>query len=346
MGKEIEKKENEEGVNEDWLDDTDAELPEELQEGKKSGKPPQNTLKKKIALKVRDWAGGKDVKFKAALDDTVGEAFVKAAEALDKSLLPPPPNAPLDLLRVKLRNGQWSAPFADFDEPLWLFLLRGFKRHFAVEYLLIVKINTQWGVAPSENATPRELLSAFGMDAQEFSLYTLDGSEPLPVDTPLSLERGDKFEAQKDGRYGAADSGAGGCRTRPRGSQTIEEDAEILEKAGVKARLHLQGGQKYVEIRAVKIPSPPWGKAETNILIAVPATYPSGGLDALYIEMPITHSSGSIPYQQQTLQVDGRTWMLISWHYHESRPWNPLHDDLASHIEHCRGFFLTRGVKQ
>ena len=69
MGKEIENKKNEE-VNQGWLDDVDAELPEELQEGKKSGKPPQNVLKKKITLKVRDWTGGKDVKFKAALDDT------------------------------------------------------------------------------------------------------------------------------------------------------------------------------------------------------------------------------------------------------------------------------------
>ena len=325
-------------------DNIDADLPDELAGSKQHGKLPQNLLKKKVSLKVRDWNGEKDVKFKAVLTDNLGEVFVNAAEALGKALLPPAPLAPLDLLRFKLQNSTWSEPITNFDEPLWLALLRGFKRYFAVEYRLVIKVNTQWGVAPSGSVTPRELLTAFGMSAQEFSLYTPEGSEPLPPDTPLSLERGDRFEAQKDGRYGL-DAAVKGRRV-PRGSQSIEEDVTMLKEAGVSSRLHLSGGQKYVEVEKVNIPSPPWGKTETNILITVPATYPTGGLDALYIELPITHTSGSIPYQQQTIQVDGRTWILISWHYHPTRPWNPLHDDLASHVEHCRGYFLTRGVKQ
>lgn len=346
MSKEIETNEtNDIPDNSVWIDDIDSDLPDEIAEGKKNGKLPQKLLKTVILLTVRDWTAKKEFKFKAALGDTLGEIFVKASQVLGKELLPPGPGAPLDLLRCKMRKNEWSDPITDFDEPLWLALLRGCKRRFAIEYLLVVKVNTQWRVAVSDQMTPRDLLSLFGMDAQEFSLYSMDGSEPLPVDVPLELKRGDRFEAQKDGRYG---SGAGTERMRKpaRGSQTIEEDIEAAQEAGIKARLLNVNGQKYVEVQEIDIPSPPWGKTTAGILVAVPATYPSGGLDALYVELPLTHSSGTIPYQQQAIQIDGRDWMLISWHYHQNHPWNPLSDDLETHIQHCRGFFLTRGVKQ
>jgi hypothetical protein len=328
--------------SEAWLDDVDSDLPSELAESQKTGTLPSNILKKKLMLRARDWAGGKDVKFKVALDDSLAEVFSKAADVLGKPLLPPAPRPPLDVLHIEMRGGGWIL-VTDLNEPLWVALLRGGKRHLAIEYKLVVKINSQWGLAPSAEATPRQLLAAFGMDAQEFTLYAVDGNEPLPVDTPLGIKRGDRFEAQKDGRYGST---VFLKEKVARGSQTIEDDVAAVNAAGGKARLLNPGGQIYVEACGLEIPVPPWGSKRAAILIAVPATYPSGGLDAFYLKLPMTHSSGSIPYQQSVIHVDGHDWMLISWHYHESRPWNSLHDDLESHIQHCRGFFLTRGVRQ
>ncbi len=325
-----------------WLDDIEADLPEKISAGRAHGKLEHDILQKKIRLGVRKWPDGHEVHFKAALGDPLGKVFAKGAEALGEPLLPPAPQTPLDSLRYRKKHGEWSEPLTNLDQPLWLALAHGVSRHLGIEYELTVKINTRWGVASSPSATPRELLTSFGMNPQEFSLYTVDGVEPLPPDTPLSLQRGDCFEAQKDGKYGSTVS----VSRAPRGTQTIEDDVEAANETGVTARLIAVGMQKYVEVRDISVPSPPWGNGEANILIAVPATYPSGGLDAFYLGLPFTHSSGSVPNQQSTVSIDGRNWVLISWHYHETRPWNPLQDDLTTHIQHCRGFFLKRGIRQ
>jgi hypothetical protein len=332
----------EKGLGDDWFENVDADVPEELSAGQAHGRLADHLQKKQIKLGVRRWPDGHEARFKAALVDTLGEVFSKGAKALGEPLLPPSPQAPLDALRYLQRRSEWSDPLKKLDQPLWLALVHGVTRHLGIEYKLSVKINTRWGIAPSVTATPRELLTSFGMNPQEFSLYTVDGVEPLPADTPLSLQRGDCFEAQKDGKYGSTLVVSRALR----GSQTIEDDIEAANGAGETARLVAVGSQKYVEVRDIGVPSPPWGNVRANILIAIPATYPSGGLDAFYVELPFTHSSGPIPNQQSTVSIDGRNWALISWHYHETRPWNPLQDDLTTHIQHCRGFFLKRGIRQ
>jgi hypothetical protein len=327
---------------EDWLDTLDTAMPEDVVSAAKSGRLKEAHHEKKIKLGVRSFPNGEEVPFRAKLTDTLGAVFAAGAELLGEPLLPPPPHKPLDVLRYLKHRGEWSEPVTDLEQPLWLSLSQAVSRHLGIEYQLVIKINTRWGIAPSASATPRELLTSFGMSPQEFSLYTVDGVDPLPPDTPLSLQRADCFEAQKDGKYGSMMS----VNRRLRGSQTIEDDIELANYAGQIARLITVGNQKYVEVTNVDVPSPPWGDRKVSILVAVPATYPSGGLDAFYLGLPCTHSSNSIPKQQQIVSIDGRSWALISWHYHESRPWNPIQDDLITHIQHCKGFFLTRGVRQ
>lgn len=326
-----------------WIEDLDAESPEAIAESKKHGRLPEKAKHIKVQVGFREFPDGHEVKFKASLTDTLREVFERGAKALGETLLPPGSDEPLDRLRTRKRHGNgWSDPISKLERPLWLALAEGITRHFGVEYVLAVKINTKWGVAPSASMTPRELLTSFGLDPSQYSLYRPDGIDPLPADTPLSLKREDMFEAQKDGRYGSSAKSS-----RPaRGSQTIEDDVAALKGAGLEARLLTFGGQKFVEVKGIPAPSPPWSPDKLTILVAIPATYPAGGLDAFYIEMTARHASGSIPYQSQTAQIDGRNWALISWHYTDCRPWNALHDDIFSHIEHCRGALLGRGVKQ
>ncbi|MGB7202172.1 MAG: E2/UBC family protein [Pyrinomonadaceae bacterium] len=296
-----------------------------------------------VNLTARVWEKNNDVNFKAKLDDTLGEVLEKAGKALGEKILPPEPAAPLDLLRGRLHNGQWSDPITDLSQLLGRALKERFDKHFAVEYMLVVKINALWGISPTNTPTPRQLLAAFGMDASEFTLYPPDSSEPYPVDRPIKVRRGQKFEAQKDGRYG---DGVPTTVKKPRGTQTIEDDVNNYNEAGAQARLLSFDNQIYVETNLSNIPSPPWSSDKADILIAIPATYPTGGLDAFYIKMPMGHASGDIPRKQNIVQIGSDQWLLISWHYHPSKPWNPTQDDLATHIEHCRGFFLTRGVRE
>ncbi len=321
-----------------WVEDLDAELHEAVIAAKGHGRLPEWAKGLKAHLGIRELPDGEEIKFAAGLSDTLRQVFDDGAKALGKPLLPPGGAQPLDILRCRERHGhRWSEPLTNLEQPLWLALAHGCTRHFGIEYVLAVKINTRWGIAPSANATPRELLTSFGFDPTEFSLYRANSADLLPPDTPLSIKRGDMFEAQKDGRYGAQPV---------RGSQTIEDDLKAAQEAGINARLFIEGGQKYVEARDLAIPSPPWSRDRVSIIVAIPATYPTGGLDAFYLEQTVTHANGSIPYQQGTATIDGRPWALISWHYATNRPWNPRQDNLASHIEHCRGYFLKRGVSQ
>lgn len=133
-------------------------------------------------------------------------------------------------------------------------------------------------------------------------------------------------------------------KTPPRGLQTIKDDVVAAAAAGFQTRILSAQGQRYIEARGLAIPSPPWSSGEATILIAIPETYPRGGLDAFYLEQGVTQE-GKVPYQQSVTTIDGRSWGLISWHYADGRTWNPRHDDLASHIAHCHGFFLSRGVR-
>lgn len=330
-----------------WADDPHAELPSELLAGQKHGRLPEKFKAVKVTVSVRELPDGKRYQFKAKLTDTLRQVFEQGAQELGKPLLPPPPTSPLDTFHCRKRgNNEWSEPLTELDRPLWLALAQGCTRRFGIAYVLAVKINTKWGVAPSEHVTPRELLTSFGFDPAQFSLYCADSADLLPPDTPLAIQRGDMFEAQKDGRYGSAPAPAPASARPLRGSQTIEDDIAHIQEAGVEARLLNIGAQKYVELSGLKTPTPPWHSGSATILITVPATYPLAGLDAFYLELPFGHSSGSIPYQQQVANLDGRTWALISWHYASNKQWEPRHDDLASHIEHCRGFFLRRGVTQ
>lgn len=338
--KESEVIEPQQGIH--WVEAVDAELPAEILTSSSRDKLNEKFLRERIRLGVRRWPDGCEVFIKVALRDTVGEVFDKAADVLGEPLLPRAPQVPLDSLRYRARDGKWSEPLAKLDQPLWLALAHGVTRHFGVEYKLVIKINARWGIAPSESATPRELLTSFGMNPNEFSLYTVDGTDPLPPDAPLALRRGDCFEAQKDGKYGSEIA----VSRVIRGSQSIEDDIEVVNHSERIAELRTVGNQKYVEVRNLSVPSPPWGTGVADILVAVPTTYPTGGLDAFYLGLPFSHSSGSIPNQQQIITLDGRNWALISWHYHEGRPWNPLQDNLETHIQHCRGFLLTRGVRQ
>ena len=186
--------------------------------------------------------------------------------------------------------------------------------------------------------TPRELEILFGLDPTQYSLYYANSAELLPPDVPLQLKRGDCFEAQKDGKYGFQ------RKVPPRGLQTVDDDVASVVATGLRAQVVTSEGQRYVEVRGLGIPSPPWSCDAATILIAVPETYPKGGLDAFYLEQNVTQN-GNVPYKQSVATIDGQSWHLISWHYADGKAWHPNHDDLASHIAHCRGFFLTRGVQ-
>ena len=125
----------------------------------------------------------------------------------------------------------------------------------------------------------------------------------------------------------------------------IEKQVAALAARNVPARLVDRGGQDYVATSITDIPSPPWGSASFDIMIAVPATYDTAPLDGFYLAIPYSFESGTHPrVNGEVIQFEGRGWQLVSWHYSDGRPWRRGQDDLDSHLAHCRGFLFNRGA--
>jgi hypothetical protein len=126
----------------------------------------------------------------------------EGSRQLDVKLLPSAEH-PLDVLRGVYSDQRTGAPL-NLDLTLAEFLReKPATFHFAVELVLAIQINTRWRVAPEQQMTPRAILLLASLSPDEYSLYfPCESKVPLPPDTPIHLHRGQRFEAQRDGKYG------------------------------------------------------------------------------------------------------------------------------------------------
>jgi hypothetical protein len=126
----------------------------------------------------------------------------EGARKLDVKLLPDAAH-PLDHLRAVYRDHHAGEPL-NLEQTLGEFLKhQPVTHHLAVELALAIQVNTRWRVAPEKDMTPKAILTLAGLKPDEYSLYhPVDAKEPLPPDVPVKLHRGERFEAQRDGKYG------------------------------------------------------------------------------------------------------------------------------------------------
>jgi hypothetical protein len=132
------------------------------------------------------------------------------AEVLERGLtesgnqLVPEPQPPLDKLH-NLRHKEVGPAIANLEEPLWKYLREPHTTHdFGIELVRAFRVNTRWAVALEPQMTPRQILALVGLDFQQYTLYRPGSVDPLPLDSPVEMKRGEVFEAQRDGKYGAA----------------------------------------------------------------------------------------------------------------------------------------------
>jgi hypothetical protein len=146
--------------------------------------------------------------FHVVRDARLLEVLDEGAKKLAVKLLPSP-EAPLDQLRGVYEHHHAGEPL-NLELTLEEFLkLEPRTHHFAVDLVLAIQINTRWRIAPEKEMTPKAILALAGLAWQEYSLYhPVDSVDPLPPDTPVKLHRGERFEAQRDGKYGAEVLGA------------------------------------------------------------------------------------------------------------------------------------------
>jgi len=127
----------------------------------------------------------------------------------------------------------------------------------------------------------------------------------------------------------------------------VIEHVAALNGRGARAEVWDEAGQCYVFVPGLAAPSPPWDRTSYDILIAIPAAYDMAELDAFYLSMPYTYNGGTHQRVENgaVIAVRGRQWRLVSWHYLDGKRWRAGLDTLETHIAHCRGFLLARGVK-
>ena len=187
----------------DWTEKPEIDLPPNLTDCAKTGHIPPEIGGIQVCISVLQWPDGKESLLRARLADTLLDIMQAGAISVGLPLLPPPPQEPLDFLRSQKRHGGgWSQPLTELKTPLLFALVKEYSRRFAIEFRLAIKVNAKWEVVPTPEITPRELATLFGFDPTQYSLYRAGSNELLPPDTPLPLNRGDCFEAQKDGKYG------------------------------------------------------------------------------------------------------------------------------------------------
>jgi hypothetical protein len=157
-----------------------------------------------VHVTVRLLPYGHDSKFHLPGNAALLEVLEEGARHLGIHLLPPPPERPLDQLH-DLSHHHTGPPIENLDQDLVAYLKeKGTTPHFGIELVLTFHVNTRWAVAPSPEMTPRQILAlpAINLDYQQYTLYLPGSSDPLPLDTPIHLKRGEALEAQRDGKYG------------------------------------------------------------------------------------------------------------------------------------------------
>lgn len=126
--------------------------------------------------------------------------------------------------------------------------------------------------------------------------------------------------------------------------QTAKDEIAALVQRGMDVELVRVDGQCYAIERRVKAPAPAWSPDTFDIMVAVPAAYDACSLDAFYVSTPYRFNDGEHPrVNGGTITYGGKSFKLVSWHYPDGKPWTRGQDDLASHLTHCKGFFLHRG---
>jgi hypothetical protein len=126
-----------------------------------------------------------------------------------------------------------------------------------------------------------------------------------------------------------------------------KQEVEALTQRGRNIELVEANGQCYAMVAGIEAHAPPWGAERFDILIVIPALYSEASLDGFYIGLPYTFNDGTHERIKNgaVIEVRGRKWQQVSWHYLDGKPWRQSLDSLETHIVHCRGFFLARGVK-
>ncbi len=131
--------------------------------------------------------------------------------------------------------------------------------------------------------TPKQILAlpGVGLDYQQYTLYLPGSSDPLPLDKPIHLKRGEALEAERHhaGR-------AGGVPQR-----LAEEIAALVERSVWSKPSRPAAGATRIR-RGMPVPAL-WDESAHDILVAIPAASDAGTHSTPSIWACLTSSKGA-----------------------------------------------------
>lgn len=163
----------------------------------RSGSPIQ-----RVSVRLLDESDAVTHEIELSTGALVLDVLLTGAEVSNVKLLPPN-QTPLDQLH-NLDGDKIGAAINDLDEPLEEYLKRpNVTHHFGIKLLRVFAVNNRWATADKPELTPRQILELVKLKFEEYTLYPPHSDKLLPLDTPVMIRRGERFEAQRDGKYGA-----------------------------------------------------------------------------------------------------------------------------------------------
>src|SRR5262249_33562063 len=147
---------------------------------------------------------GDESKFKIASNASLLDVLTAGAQHAGIELLPPRERT-FDQLHNIAGHGDIGPAIDDLNQTVGDFIKQPHTTHnFGIELVRAFRVNSRWDVAPKASMTPREILALprINLDYQSYTLYLPASADPLPLDTPVAVDRGAAFEAQADGKYG------------------------------------------------------------------------------------------------------------------------------------------------
>jgi hypothetical protein len=184
------------------------ELKESIEVGSAAGTPPDEHGRggqRGVTVTARLLRTGAPARFEIADNAPLLQLLEEGAGHLGVGLLPPSPQRPLDRLHNIVKHDEVGPAIEDLDQTVGEYLkAKATTKDFGIELVLAFRVNTRWAVATSPDMTPRQILAlpGIGLDYQQYTLYWPGSNDPLPLNKPIHLKRGEALEAQRDGKYG------------------------------------------------------------------------------------------------------------------------------------------------
>lgn len=116
-----------------------------------------------------------------------------------------------------------------------------------------------------------------------------------------------------------------------RAFQLPEEDAECLDARSLAWETVIEGGTKWLIIRAYPILEG-YNHRTADLALRMPPSYPDDQIDMVYFCPALALASGGAIRQLSLLRIDGREYQQWSRHRTAANPWRAGLDNVGTHL--------------